>query len=41
MGPLQVIAMVIYTALKTNKNVNRSSFALQLPFETGFVFTSP
>ena len=40
MSPLQVIAMVIYPALKTDENVNRSSFALQLPFETGFLFTS-
>lgn len=32
--------MVIYTALRTDENVNRSSFALQLPFESGFLFTS-
>lgn len=36
MGPLQVIAMVIYTALKTDENVNRSSFALQLPLKLDF-----
>ena len=36
MSPLLVIAMVIDTALKTDENVNRSSFALQLPIETGF-----
>lgn len=38
--PLKVIAMVIYTALRTVENVNRSTFALQLPTETSFLFTS-
>lgn len=40
MSPLQVIAMVIYTSLRTDENVTRSIFAIPLPIETRFLFTS-